>query len=455
MSPSTSTPATLTPTLLGTAALGLVVALARPRDRDALRAMLRPHATEGAPSPRTPGVPTITPAPEPPLPPRWTPATHAATAPFPFLANPVLAASTEHALDAFARRLSAAAETRRTVRVLHLGDSLIADDRITGRLRRRLQHEFGDGGLGMVFLRPTARSYHPAGVRFDARGWYPGSVVGPLWEDGGYGVGGTGFEAPDAGPTATLDFDRGRRFAVRARRDPAGGALRLRLDEGPWVTARTDGEVPVLVADTDGVHSVTVRAAGGRVRVYGVVALREGSGVTVENLGTVSSSAQALLHIDEAHWTAALAAEDPALVILSLGTNEASHGALGPTAREALRRDTATLYRRVRAALPHASCLVTAPPDAAVVLEDGSVAPRPALAAIVAAEADGARDAGCAFFDTLAWMGGHGSITRWQRTGLADGDLTHLTDAGGARVGDVLADALLHARDDAMARGER
>ena len=50
-------------------------------------------------------------------------------------------------------------------------------------------------------------------------------------------------------------------------------------------------------------------------------------------------------------------------------------------------------------------------------------------------------------------MGGHGSITRWQRTGLADGDLTHLTDAGGARVGDVLADALLHARDDAMTRG--
>ena len=133
-------------------------------------------------------------------------------------------------------------------------------------------------------------------------------------------------------------------------------------------------------------------------------------------------------------------------MLLSLGTNEASHGALSPADRAALEVDATALYRRVREALPGASCLVTAPLDTATVV-DGAERPRPALPHILRAQAAAARAAGCAFFDAHAWMGGRGSITRWRDQGLADGDLTHLTDAGGARLGDALADALLRVRD--------
>ncbi len=450
MSAPSERPTALHPTLFAAAALGLGVALTR--DRAALRAMLRPRpAAAAALAPgRAPP-----PAPEPPLPARWTPPTAAPPRDIAHLDNPLLADGTTRALDAFARRLAALPSLASPLRVLHFGDSIIADDRITGRLRRRLQREFGDGGLGLVFLRPTARSYHPAGVRFEARGWYPGSVVGPRWDDGRYGVGGTGFEAPDEGPSATLSFDRGRRFVVRALRDPTGGRVSLRLDDGPAVTARVDSELPALAAEADGPHRVTVRASGGKVRLFGVVATRVAPGITVDNLGTVSSSARSLLHLDAAHWASALADEDPALVVISLGTNEASHGALSPADRASLERDAGELYGRVRAALPRASCLVVAPPDSSVLLQDGTIGARPALPFIVAAEARAAHAAGCAFFNAYAWMGGRGSILRWQRDGLADGDLTHLTDAGGARIGDALADALLQARDEAVARGVR
>lgn len=455
MSVEPTQPARLHPTLFALAALGVAAFAARPRDRDAMRAMLRPRSTVAASRLASPGAAVIAPAVEAPLPPRWVAPPRGAVAEVAHLDEPTLPGTEGRALDAFARRLAGLASATAPLRVLHFGDSIIADDRITGRLRRRLQREFGDGGLGMVFLRPTARSYHPAGVRFEARGWYPGSVVGPRWDDGLYGVGGTGFEAPDEGPSATLSFDRGRRFELRARRDPAGGVVSLRLDDEPAVTARVDAPLPALVAATDGPHRVTVRAAGGKVRLYGVVATRVGPGITVDNLGTVSSSARALLHLDAAHWSAALADEDPALVIVSLGTNEASHGAMSAADREALSRDAGELYRRIRRALPRASCLVVGPPDAAVVLQDGTVGARPALAGIVDAEARAARSEGCAFFDTMAWMGGRGAIQRWQREGLADGDLTHLTDAGGARIGDALADALLRARDGAASRGVR
>ncbi|MFO0624813.1 MAG: GDSL-type esterase/lipase family protein [Polyangiales bacterium] len=310
------------------------------------------------------------------MPPRWVPRLRARAEAIPFLDDPCLdAACAARALDAFAARLARDARARAVTRVLHVGDSLIADDRITGRLRRRLQRELGDGGLGFVFLRPTARSYHPAGVRFDARGWYPGSVVGPRWPDARYGLGATGFEAPDSGPHATLTFDRGRAFTVLVQPDPAGGALSVRLDDGPAQTVRA---TTTLRAASDAPHAVTVRAAGGKVRVFGVVATRDGPGITVENLGTVSNSARALLHQSEASWRDALREADPALVLLSLGTNEASHGALPPADRAALEVDAAALYRRVREALPGASCLVTAPLDTAT-LVDGAARTRPAL----------------------------------------------------------------------------
>ena len=163
-------------------------------------------------------------------------------------------------------------------------------------------------------------------------------------------------------------------------------------------------------------------------------------------------SARSLLHQSPESFRDALREADPALVLLSLGTNEASHGALSPADRAALEVDATALYRRVREALPGASCLVTSPLDAAAVV-DGAVQPRPALPHILRAQAAAARAAGCAFFDTYAWMGGRGSITRWRDQGLADGDLTHLTDAGGARVGDALSDALLRARDARATEG--
>jgi lysophospholipase L1-like esterase len=442
-------------TLFAVAALGLVAFAARPGDRVTLRAMLRPGPTVGTARSAPIVAAAFAPAVETLLPPPWVPLLRGAVSDVAHLDNPTLQGADGRALDAFARRLAGLASATAPLRVLHFGDSIIADDRITGRLRRRLQREFGDGGLGLVFLRPTARSYHPAGVRFDARGWYPGSVVGPRWDDGCYGVGGTGFEAPGEGPTATLTFDRGRTFELRYLRDPLGGAVSLRLDDEPARTARVDGVIPALIAANDGPHRVTVRAAGGKVRLYGVVATRMGPGVTVDNLGTVSNSARALLHLDAAHWSAGLAAEDPALVIISLGTNEASHGAMSSVDREALYRDAGELYRRIRRALPQASCLVVGPPDAALVLSDGTIGARPALAGIVDVEARAARSEGCAFFDAMAWMGGRGAIQRWQRQGLADSDLTHLTDAGGARIGDAIADALLSARDEASARGVR
>ena len=60
----------------------------------------------------------------------------------------------------------------------HLGDSLVADDKITGRLRRVLQSRWGNGGVGFQWVVPPSRWNHPAGVTAVGRGWALRSLVG-------------------------------------------------------------------------------------------------------------------------------------------------------------------------------------------------------------------------------------------------------------------------------------
>jgi hypothetical protein len=66
---------------------------------------------------------------------------------------------------------------------------------------------------------------------------------------------------------------------------------------------------------------------------------------------------------------------------------------------------------------------------------------------VIQAQKAACLEAGCAFWDARAAMGGYGSIRRWRRSGLARNDLVHLTGPGYQRLGDQFATALLAAVD--------
>ena len=55
--------------------------------------------------------------------------------------------------DTFFARAEQAQEQQRIVRILHYGDSQIEQDRISCRLRERMQERFGGGGPGLLPLR--------------------------------------------------------------------------------------------------------------------------------------------------------------------------------------------------------------------------------------------------------------------------------------------------------------
>ena len=107
--------------------------------------------------------------------------------------------------------------------------------------------------------------------------------------------------------------------------------------------------------------------------------------------------------------------------------------------RERLREVIGRWKRRA----PATSCLLVGPGDWPRERRDGTLRTRPRLEGIVQAQRVEADVAGCAFFDTLAWMGGPLSMERWMAEGLALGDRVHLTDAGYERLGDALAARIL------------
>src|SRR5207253_10574104 len=78
-------------------------------------------------------------------------------------------------LDRFFAKVSALDKTQEgTVRILHLGDSHVAADYITGTTRRWLQHRFGQAGRGFVAVDQRAEY---SGRRLHRKGWKRTRIV--------------------------------------------------------------------------------------------------------------------------------------------------------------------------------------------------------------------------------------------------------------------------------------
>jgi hypothetical protein len=102
--------------------------------------------------------------------------------------------------------------------------------------------------------------------------------------------------------------------------------------------------------------------------------------------------------------------------------------------------------KRLRAGRPEASCLVMSPQDHGL-WKKKRIVTDPLLEKIVRVQRRLASDVGCAFFDSVAAMGGPGAAGRGYRAKprLFYRDLTHLTPAGDRILGDQLYKALMKA----------
>jgi lysophospholipase L1-like esterase len=364
-----------------------------------------------------------------------------------------------------ALRKSAQGEAGAITRVAHYGDSAIAADEITTTLRRKLQKRFGDAGHGFMLIAHSSMHYlHRDVAHHESDGWEMISLVERKLKGGRYGYGGvlakgSGGERAVFGTVKDAQVGRSvSRFELAYQKFPSGGEVRVSIDGKLRSTLSTRAsevedawesfEVP------DGSHSISVRANGNEVHLYGVVQERDVAGVVYDSVGMVGAQAERLLNADPDAMAAQIAHRNPDLLVLGFGGNEAGNEWLDP---ERYAATLAKVIKLMRKGKPEMSCLLFAPLDQGEKNARGDLVTLKVLPDIVEAQRRVAKQEGCAYFDTFHAMGGINSVARWYRKHprLIGSDFRHATPLGYDVVGNLYYQALLKGFAEYLAKAPK
>ncbi len=352
-------------------------------------------------------------------------------------------------------------EPGRVVRACHWGDSTIAADGITGRVRSRLQARFGDGGPGFLAVKTDPRWQSRPGVARWLKGdWSAFEITFGGAAERRYGLAGVVSTATGEA-TATLgglEVDEVRqplhRFDVFYQLQPGGGTLSVSPKGAPGARLSTAADrvrdaFRELRSEAGSSYLYLKTGGDGPVTIYGVALETVGPGVTWETFGVAGASVGSMLSRQASwHLREQVRRRSPDLVVYETGGNELEYPGLAVDGGAPFKTPYAQVLANLRAGAPEASCLVIGPLDQAR-RERGRIVSKPALEVMIRIQGEAAREAGCAFWDARGAMGGEGAFERWlqHEPRLAWTDLLHLTDAGLDLVGDALADTLLEAYD--------
>jgi lysophospholipase L1-like esterase len=389
------------------------------------------------------------------LPPPPIPAVFAI--PNPFVHNPKASLSTlespflidnDGVLDHFyaALRDLKSGDSRRTVRIVHYGDSPTTADLITGDARDLLQERFGNAGPGFILIAKPWAWYGHHGVDVSGTGWKIDTAVGSMRE-ANYGLGGAIFTGPiGASSTLHLTAHDSTSIEVEYLAEPNGGNLDITADGAP------DGTIPTADdtkhnAETSitlppGTKQVKLTVSGNPVQLFGVAFGNNSRGLTYDSIGLNGASTTVMSRaFNPQTFSAALEHRNPDLVVINYGTNESSFPSYVEKQYEP---ELIRAIGRVRAALPNASILIMSPMDRGERSGD-AISTMRAIPEIVAIQQRVAGQTGCGFFNTYEAMGGNGTMGRWyeRHPAMVGADLIHPSPQGARIVAQLLTGQLL------------
>jgi lysophospholipase L1-like esterase len=394
----------------------------------------------------------------------------------------------------------------RPVHIIQLGDSHTAADHITGALRSRLQARFGEGGRGALPPGRPYALYSPRQVEVDqSDGWrLDASFVPSNWGPvelgpkpgqpapidraaGPFGLSGWRLVSQRSGASVGIKAEAEARFdraVVCGLAGPGSGAI---LVQAAGKSERLDLDAaerkPICqsFAFAEPQPALDLVADGGPVTLLSFATFRDHGGVAVSNFGVIGTTLYDLAARDDALMAAELAAYEPDLIVLAFGTNEGFQKDVDATA---YRAEMALQLGRLKRLAPGVPVLVLGPPDANAVRpdipEDGKADvgfscvplsaeevadyprlvaerspdlrrwyPPPGLALVREAQRSAASQAGAAFWDWGARMGGPCSAHHLSQADprLVRGDHIHFTTSGGDLIAGLLATDLVGAFD--------
>ncbi|WP_442111992.1 SGNH/GDSL hydrolase family protein [Pseudomonas sp. NUPR-001] len=326
------------------------------------------------------------------------------------------------------------AANRAPVTIVQFGDSHTAADLFSGEMRRLLQAQYGDGGIGLVAATPVPGTrYEQVILKTAKRQWE--LVSARNQQSSQFPLGGYLSVPLAAKPSVRIEArepsaQRYRVSALYQARESTSLLLSDGRGQNRRLLAATAGQwrFGPVVNNVGLPLDLTLDSRPGTVLGGWYLQGQKNAGVIYSALG-INGARLDVQNKWQPGWDTTLKSLRPDLVILAYGTNEAFDDTLDLNLYQAQLQQTLEQLRRN---LPRTVLLLVGPPDSIKQRKAHSCAARQPqqLAAIVRIQRDTARQANALFWDWQAYMGGPCSIVAWQAQGLARGDLVHLSADG-------------------------
>ena len=325
---------------------------------------------------------------------------------------------------------SLAESSDRVVRVVHYGDSQIEEDRMSQQIREKLQALYGGQGCGLMPLaqtipNKTVRQQLRMNGRFvqPAQGPRRYLVYGPKRDqrqDGMYGVMGQVTILNDSLVKGSEEVT-----AVCTPLIPTAQYTRWKVFADTSIHYTFAGDTVFL---------------SGRGAVYGLSQESE-KGVIVDNIPMRGCLGLVFTKMDGTQLSSFYRDQHVKLIIMQFGGNAIPFNE-NPGTISAIVKGLREQVQYVQSCAPEASILFIGPSDM-LTQEEGEWISYPMVPYMDRLLRKMAIEENIAYFSLFRWMGGAGSMKRWQEIGLAGSDGVHFTRAGARKAGNAVAEWII------------
>lgn len=341
------------------------------------------------------------------------------------------------------------ANLRRTIqsgsfaRIALVGDSYIEGDIFAQDLREKLQSAYGGQGVGYVNMHSEFPGFRRS-VKQGGSGWKAFSAMKKC----DFNYIGLSEQYFISTPQAVSTYQGTKAFAQ------TGAWFTSRFlfvaPKGATITYRTSGEwISEDVPADAGVQMIKVDGSTTRFDVKTTSSSLVGLGVWLDGdsgIGVDCMSSRGFSGITLSKISRPLCYEmsrcgvDYNLIILEFGINAMSARQRNYSVYSARMVD---VINHVRSCYPRADILLMGIGDRGE-KRGSEIHSMSTATAMIEAQREAARKAHCLFWDTREAMGGVDAVVEWSRGGYINKDYIHLTHKGGARLADLLFNAISH-----------
>jgi len=360
-------------------------------------------------------------------------------------------------LTAFYEKLYQLEQKKATrVNIVHIGDSHIQADGLSGVVRQKLQLKFGNAGRGFIFPYRLAKSNEPTNSYKTSsnRVWdYKRNVFyeKPL----PIGVGGYTIESADSTAEVSLLIKDQpglgyafTKFTLFHEKNPENYDITIcddlncergvfkstQLNVNPFISEIVfDKPIKQLILKNKCSDTVCQKTT----RIYGMMVENDSSGVLYDMIGV--NGAEYKHYVMSKYFLDQLTYLNPQLVILSLGTNEAFAGNFD---KNSFYRSIDSLVVSIKQKNPETAFILCTPSDSYKRSSKGRVK-NPFVKEAQETIIKYAQDNNIAYWDLLEVMGGWGSMQQWYLKQLTAKDKVHFTSKGYQIQGDLLYNAII------------